>query len=389
MPVTRPRRGGARPVQPGAARRGPGRAVRARGDRPARRRAGCGAACGSTGIDRDRAAGALRGRHRRSRTTRWCWRPAPTRCCRRCAGCSTRTTSCPEGVHAFRTMDDCLAPVRGRTARASRAVVIGGGLLGVSAARALAAARRAGGARPAGRAPDGAPARPGRLGAAAAATSRSWASRCTPSAGCADVRCVRRRGPLGRTGRRLRPRRRPRRPGLRGPPARRSRPGRRARRPQGHRRRRRTAHLRPAHPRHRRLRRARRARSTAWPARPWNRPTSWPSCSPRTGADAGRPLHRHPRPHPAHPRPAPTGPLDLAAFGETDPLPGDDVVQLADATRGTYRKVVVRGDRLVGGVLARRTRHRRRARPRLGGRRAAPRRRPPAPPAHQRRRLLT
>ncbi|MEV6955483.1 FAD-dependent oxidoreductase [Streptomyces sp. NPDC051183] len=44
-------------------------------------------------------------------------------------------------------------------------------------------------------------------------------------------------------------------------------------------------------------------------------------------------------------------PLDLAAFGETTPLPGDDVVRLADATRRTYRKVVVRGDRLVGGVL--------------------------------------
>jgi assimilatory nitrate reductase electron transfer subunit len=45
------------------------------------------------------------------------------------------------------------------------------------------------------------------------------------------------------------------------------------------------------------------------------------------------------------------GPLDLAAFGETTPLPGDDVVAMADATRGAYRKVVVRGDRLVGGVL--------------------------------------
>lgn len=45
------------------------------------------------------------------------------------------------------------------------------------------------------------------------------------------------------------------------------------------------------------------------------------------------------------------GSLDLAAFGETEALPGDDVVQLADATRGTYRKVVVRDDRLVGGVL--------------------------------------
>ncbi|MCZ7431157.1 NAD(P)/FAD-dependent oxidoreductase [Streptomyces sp. WMMC1477] len=45
------------------------------------------------------------------------------------------------------------------------------------------------------------------------------------------------------------------------------------------------------------------------------------------------------------------GPLDLAAFGETEPQPDDDVVHLADATRGAYRKVVVRGDRLVGGIL--------------------------------------
>ncbi|WP_425429046.1 FAD-dependent oxidoreductase [Streptomyces vietnamensis] len=44
-------------------------------------------------------------------------------------------------------------------------------------------------------------------------------------------------------------------------------------------------------------------------------------------------------------------PLDLAAFGEVTAQPGDDVVQLADATRAAYRKVVVRGDRLVGGVL--------------------------------------
>ncbi|HET9381743.1 MAG TPA: FAD-dependent oxidoreductase [Streptomyces sp.] len=43
--------------------------------------------------------------------------------------------------------------------------------------------------------------------------------------------------------------------------------------------------------------------------------------------------------------------LELAAFGETEVRPGDDVVRLADATRGTYRKVVVRDDRLVGGVL--------------------------------------
>ncbi|MFF4949968.1 NAD(P)/FAD-dependent oxidoreductase [Streptomyces chattanoogensis] len=47
----------------------------------------------------------------------------------------------------------------------------------------------------------------------------------------------------------------------------------------------------------------------------------------------------------------PTAPFDLAAFGETTPLPGDDVVRLSDATRTAYRKVVVRGDRLVGGIL--------------------------------------
>lgn len=45
------------------------------------------------------------------------------------------------------------------------------------------------------------------------------------------------------------------------------------------------------------------------------------------------------------------GPFDLACFGETTPRPGDDVVRFADATRRTYRTVVVRDDRLVGGVL--------------------------------------
>ncbi|WP_405694961.1 NAD(P)/FAD-dependent oxidoreductase [Streptomyces sp. NBC_01185] len=45
------------------------------------------------------------------------------------------------------------------------------------------------------------------------------------------------------------------------------------------------------------------------------------------------------------------GSLDLAAFGDSRPMPGDDVIRLADATRGAYRTVVVRGDRLAGGVL--------------------------------------
>ncbi|MGH3324075.1 MAG: NAD(P)/FAD-dependent oxidoreductase, partial [Streptomyces sp.] len=56
-----------------------------------------------------------------------------------------------------------------------------------------------------------------------------------------------------------------------------------------------------------------------------------------------------PLPHPA--AEGPQLPLDLAAFGETTPHPDDDVVRLADATRGVYRKVIVRGDRLVGGIL--------------------------------------
>ncbi|PAU47797.1 nitrite reductase [Streptomyces albireticuli] len=46
------------------------------------------------------------------------------------------------------------------------------------------------------------------------------------------------------------------------------------------------------------------------------------------------------------------GPLEYAAFGETGGEgPGLDVLRLADATRGAYRKLVLRGDRLVGGIL--------------------------------------
>ncbi|GAA1909402.1 NAD(P)/FAD-dependent oxidoreductase [Streptantibioticus ferralitis] len=46
------------------------------------------------------------------------------------------------------------------------------------------------------------------------------------------------------------------------------------------------------------------------------------------------------------------GPLEYAAFGEVgEDLPGTDVLRLADATRGSYKKLVLRGDRLVGGIL--------------------------------------
>ncbi|MDH6127373.1 FAD-dependent oxidoreductase [Kitasatospora sp. GP82] len=46
------------------------------------------------------------------------------------------------------------------------------------------------------------------------------------------------------------------------------------------------------------------------------------------------------------------GPLEYAAFGEVgEGLPGTDVLRLADPTRGSYKKLVLRGDRLVGGIL--------------------------------------
>ncbi|WP_030022347.1 NAD(P)/FAD-dependent oxidoreductase, partial [Streptomyces monomycini] len=44
----------------------------------------------------------------------------------------------PDGVHPFRTLDDCTALAAAAARPGARAVVIGGGLLGVSAARALA-----------------------------------------------------------------------------------------------------------------------------------------------------------------------------------------------------------------------------------------------------------
>ncbi len=46
--------------------------------------------------------------------------------------------------------------------------------------------------------------------------------------------------------------------------------------------------------------------------------------------------------------------IELAAMGETDPDPEADdveVMQFSDAARGTYKKVVIRGDRVVGAIL--------------------------------------
>ncbi|WP_033347211.1 NAD(P)/FAD-dependent oxidoreductase [Kitasatospora aureofaciens] len=48
-----------------------------------------------------------------------------------------------------------------------------------------------------------------------------------------------------------------------------------------------------------------------------------------------------------------TGDLEYAAFGAVDESldPGLDVLRLTDATRGSYKKLVLRGDRLVGAIL--------------------------------------
>ncbi|WP_326764140.1 FAD-dependent oxidoreductase [Streptomyces sp. NBC_01591] len=46
------------------------------------------------------------------------------------------------------------------------------------------------------------------------------------------------------------------------------------------------------------------------------------------------------------------GSLEYAAFGEVgEDAPGTDVLRLVDPTRGSYKKLVLRGDRLVGGIL--------------------------------------
>ncbi|WP_042389834.1 NAD(P)/FAD-dependent oxidoreductase [Streptacidiphilus melanogenes] len=45
------------------------------------------------------------------------------------------------------------------------------------------------------------------------------------------------------------------------------------------------------------------------------------------------------------------GPIEYAAYGEVHADAGTDVLQLTDATRGSYKKLVLRGERLVGAIL--------------------------------------
>ena len=126
---------------------------------------------------------------------------------------------------------------------------------------------------------------------------------------------------------------------------------------------------RPRHLRHRRLRRARRHRLRTGGRRPGTGRRALAGADRAPGASAGAAPGAAPYtgtraltrltlasqtagPVPVNdPVTGRSVPFDLAAFGETTPRPGDDVVRLSDATRTFYRKVVVRGDRLVGGIL--------------------------------------
>ncbi len=281
---------GARAAQPGAAGRGCWPAGTRRSDHPpAAGRVCCAPGSpASTGPPGPSTAPTAC----RSPTTRWSWPPAPTRCCPVARPLHARPPPA-RGRPRSRTMDDCLGLAKA-AARPGvpEAVVVGGGLLGVSAARALAVrgaqvvlAQQAERLMERQLDPDAS-----RL--VLRHLTERWASRCAPSAGCgtcaaSPARSARWRWP---TGTRSTPTSwsspagyRPR-TGL----AERAEP----RRAQGRPRRRRAAHLRPAHPRHRRLRPARRHRLR--PGRP----------GPRTGRRARRaagrrrrcPLHRHPAP---------------------------------------------------------------------------------------------
>ena len=91
----------------------------------------------ATGLDRARRVVPSKGRatrrRRRSPTTAWCWPPAPRRSCRRSRGATRPAASSTARSRTWRRS----AP--GRAApRAASGAVIGGGLLGLEAANALA-----------------------------------------------------------------------------------------------------------------------------------------------------------------------------------------------------------------------------------------------------------
>ena len=71
------------------------------------------------------------------RSTRWSSRPAAGRSCRPSPGCVPTTARCKTGAFVFRTLDDCERMLASAPDSSRSAAVIGGGLLGIEAARGL------------------------------------------------------------------------------------------------------------------------------------------------------------------------------------------------------------------------------------------------------------
>ena len=92
------------------------------------------------------------------RTTRWCWPPAASRPCRRSAAWSGSTAGWTSGCTRSGASTTACGSTR-RCRRRARAVVVGGGLLGLQVARALARARPRGRGRRGRRAPAAQPGR--------------------------------------------------------------------------------------------------------------------------------------------------------------------------------------------------------------------------------------
>ena len=43
--------------------------------------------------------------------------------------------------------------------------------------------------------------------------------------------------------------------------------------------------------------------------------------------------------------------VELASMGITEPKEGDELIQFTEPKKGTYKKLIVRDGRLVGGIL--------------------------------------
>ena len=94
------------------------------------------AGVGAARIDRAERQRHRQRRHGSNPTTSWSSPPAAPHLSRRSTACGTKAAGYRDGVFVFRTLDDCAA-IRNYAGGATRAAVIGGGLLGLEAARGL------------------------------------------------------------------------------------------------------------------------------------------------------------------------------------------------------------------------------------------------------------